>query len=125
MNKESFVGGALLFAVAILAAAYQSHGLEGGEKAIRLWGTANLWHALNAIGVMVVSVAFDKLLPQLRWTALGTVVAGTFIFSGSIYAQSMTGAPLVGGSAPLGGSLMIIGWVLIAVAAVAQKRESD
>jgi len=42
-------------------------------------------------------------------------VAGIVIFSGSLYALAITGATALGAIAPLGGLLLMAGWVTLAI----------
>jgi uncharacterized membrane protein YgdD (TMEM256/DUF423 family) len=44
-------------------------------------------------------------------------VAGTILFSGSLYAMTLTGIRALGAITPLGGVAFIVGWVCLAVAA--------
>lgn len=44
-------------------------------------------------------------------------VAGTVLFSGSLYAMALSGVRALGAITPLGGVAFIVGWVLLAVAA--------
>ena len=42
---------------------------------------------------------------------------GTLIFSGCLYALVLSGRKWLGAIVPIGGTLMIVGWVCLAVAA--------
>jgi uncharacterized membrane protein YgdD (TMEM256/DUF423 family) len=60
---------------------------------------------------------------QTRWpgtilTASGWLfVAGTLIFSGSLYALSLSGVRWLGAIAPIGGIALLAGWLCLAWAA--------
>ena len=44
-------------------------------------------------------------------------IIGILIFSGSLYALSLTGIKWLGAIAPIGGAALIIGWLSLAIAA--------
>ena len=46
------------------------------------------------------------------------MIAGTVLFSGSLYVMSLTGQRWLGAITPLGGTAFIAGWVLLAIAIV-------
>jgi|HigsolmetaAR202D_1030399.scaffolds.fasta_scaffold01207_16 uncharacterized membrane protein YgdD (TMEM256/DUF423 family) len=102
------VAGALLAGAAVALSAYASHAVEGEARARLLYAAA------FAFGH---GVALQALAPRGR---LGTVpawmlLAGTLLFSGALAGKTFFGwssAP-----APWGGTLLIAGWLLQAVAA--------
>ena len=99
--------GALLAAGAVALAAYASHGVDGGAQS-RLQTAA-----LFAFGHGVALVA---LAPQAdAWpkrSALLSIYAGTVLFAGSIVLSVLAQWPTT--FAPLGGLLLIGGWLLMA-----------
>jgi len=55
-------------------------------------------------------------------TASGVAfIVGVVIFSGSLYALSISGIKWLGAIAPLGGLSLIVGWGCLAIAAVSLK----
>jgi uncharacterized membrane protein YgdD (TMEM256/DUF423 family) len=52
-------------------------------------------------------------------------VAGTVLFSGSLYALALGGPHWIGPITPLGGLGLIAGWVCAAGAALAPRSEYD
>lgn len=49
-------------------------------------------------------------------------VAGTVIFSGSLYALVLTATPRWGAVTPIGGVLLLVGWAAVAIAAFQVPR---
>ena len=98
-----------------------AHALEDVLTAERLesWSTASLY--MMVMGAGVLGAASVRLNPTER-KALGAVVAGTAVFSGSIFglvglATAELGAgvsALLGPMTPLGGVAMIAGWAVYA-----------
>jgi uncharacterized membrane protein YgdD (TMEM256/DUF423 family) len=72
------------------------------------------WHALALVGCGLWALRSDGLLTHLAGSAF---LAGTILFCGAVYALSLAQAP-VGFLAPLGGSLLMLGWLLLALSAV-------
>jgi uncharacterized membrane protein YgdD (TMEM256/DUF423 family) len=48
----------------------------------------------------------------------GCFVGGILIFSGLLYAYALGGPKILGAIVPIGGAAMIVGWILLAVAAI-------
>ncbi len=112
---------ALNGAVAVGAGAYASHGLAGDPRAqelFRLAGQYQMWHALALVALVVlVRRAGGAALVAVR-LAGWLFVAGILLFSGTLYTLATTGPLPVGMTAPLGGSAFMLGWVVLAVAAL-------
>jgi uncharacterized membrane protein YgdD (TMEM256/DUF423 family) len=47
--------------------------------------------------------------------------AGALLFGGALYLIALTGARWLGAVAPIGGSLMILGWLLVLLQALRRK----
>jgi uncharacterized membrane protein YgdD (TMEM256/DUF423 family) len=45
------------------------------------------------------------------------LLAGTLLFSGSLYAMVLSGTRILGAITPFGGIAFLLGWLLLAVAA--------
>ena len=67
--------------------------------------------ALLAIGILMYHIP-DK---RLGYAAIA-MIAGIFIFSGSLYILCLTGTRWWGAVTPIGGVALIVGWGLLAVA---------
>ncbi|GAA5884341.1 hypothetical protein JCM16303_003643 [Sporobolomyces ruberrimus] len=106
--------GALLTASGIMSGAFGAHALKGrlGEQAAT-WGMASQYAMLNGVALLAIS---QHPIHQKR-LAVPLIIAGTTLFSGSIFALllfkgkmgSLT--KIVGPSTPVGGLLMIGGYL--------------
>lgn len=113
------MAGALFLALGATAGALGAHALEGVLTSDRLesWATASLY--LLVMGAALVG-AHRQHATQNSHRALQAVAAGTVMFSGSIMALVMLAtmdlAPglrtVLGPMTPVGGVLMIGGWVV-------------
>ncbi|MCR6112411.1 DUF423 domain-containing protein [Bacillus sp. A301a_S52] len=72
-------------------------------------------HALALIGVAILTryLSATGLVHGAGWAFL----VGIVLFSGSLYALSLTGIRVLGAITPLGGVAFLTGWVLLFVAA--------
>ncbi len=115
-----FIGlGCLSALVAVALGAFGAHGLRHRlvpdmlvvfEVGVRY----QMYHALALLGVGVVAPR----LPGGTVAAAGWLfVAGTVLFSGSLYALSLTGQRWLGAVTPLGGVAFLAGWAMLAWAA--------
>lgn len=119
--------GALFGLVAVLLGAFGAHGLEGRVDPDRLaiWATASDylgWHAttLLVLGLAGAGLAARRLTLAAAWC----LSAGSLIFCGSLYVLVLSGQPAWGAVTPFGGVLLVIGWGLLAGAAVFGSRPS-
>jgi uncharacterized membrane protein YgdD (TMEM256/DUF423 family) len=119
------VVAAVLGFLAVALGAFGAHGLEGamkdlpdGAKRLAWWRTGvdyHFWHALLA----AVLVALVGKLPAKRLAlSLGCIVAGVVLFSGSLYAMTLTGVTALGMVTPIGGVAFLAGWAALGWAAL-------
>lgn len=70
-----------------------------------------MFHALALFAVAWGALRW----PEARLELSGwLLVAGTAVFSGSLYLMAMTGARWLGAITPIGGVLLIAGWAVLA-----------
>ncbi|MBR9919025.1 DUF423 domain-containing protein [bacterium] len=112
-NPTILVIASFLAALAVGLGAFGAHALEESLSPKRLdtWNTAvtyHMWHALALIGLALVSRVFEV---DLTWS-LNLIVAGIFVFSGSLYLLCFTDTSWLGAITPIGGICFILGWIL-------------
>lgn len=112
MRTKILAAGALLGAAGVLLGAFGAHGLAERSSAqeIGWWQTAvqyQMWHALALLAVGA--------LPLRRTIATASCLAvGCVIFSGTLYAMALGLPRWLGAVTPVGGGLMVAGWLLLA-----------
>ncbi|MGO9673553.1 MAG: DUF423 domain-containing protein [Methylocella sp.] len=85
-----------------------------------------LIHAVAALALAGLALASPR---RGGWfiCAAALVLLGGFLFCGDLSARALAGARLFSMAAPIGGSLLILGWLVSAIAAVAalwpERRE--
>ena len=115
--------GGILGALAVALGAFGAHALKGMLVASGRFDTFEtavkyqFYHALAMIlvGLLMKGSGADA-VRLLGWSGNAFAV-GVVIFSGSLYAICFTGITKFGATAPIGGVSMIIGWVLLIIAA--------
>lgn len=104
---------AFLMAIAIALGAFGAHALKDILSAERLqtWETAvhyQVWNSLGMIGMVLVGKEFSV---DVKASTI-LVLAGIFIFSGSLYLLCLIDISWLGAVTPIGGILFILGWSL-------------
>jgi uncharacterized membrane protein YgdD (TMEM256/DUF423 family) len=112
--------GAVLGFIGVAAGAFGAHAVRDRITPERLdnWKTAadyQLWHALATI---LAGLAATRWQSGPAAAAGWCFVAGTVVFSGSLYALALTDRRTLGAITPIGGVLFLVGWALLVVAAI-------
>lgn len=117
--RHFLVLGALSAGVSVAAGAFGAHALRTrlAPADLATFETAaryQMYHALALIGVALAGTRWEgRGLTLAGWC----FVAGTLLFSGSLYALVFSGLRWLGAVTPLGGLCFLAGWVLMARAA--------
>lgn len=107
---------------AVIMAAVAAHALPGrldsaavamAQSATQMLG----WHAMALLACGLWVGRGGRLTDCLAHWAGTAFLAGLILFCGSVYALALTGIRL-GPLAPIGGSLLMLGWALLAVSAL-------
>jgi uncharacterized membrane protein YgdD (TMEM256/DUF423 family) len=114
--KVLLVMGALNAAIAVAMGAFGAHGLKARVDAALLdtWGTASLYHFHHALALLLVGVLAKQFGPSGLVAAGWTLFAGMVIFSGSLYLLVLSGQRWLGAITPIGGTALIVGWLMLA-----------
>ncbi|MGH7355651.1 MAG: DUF423 domain-containing protein [Candidatus Rokuibacteriota bacterium] len=108
--------GAVSAALAVGLGAFAAHGLRGrlGPDALATFETGARYHMYHALGLVAVAWAASRWPGGATAAAGWLFVAGTVLFSGSLYLLSVTGQKWLGAVTPLGGVAFILGWLALA-----------
>jgi uncharacterized membrane protein YgdD (TMEM256/DUF423 family) len=122
-------GAGLNGVMGVAMGAWASHGLEARLSPealgwIRTGASYQLWHAAALLGLAAVSVHHFSRLIAIAGIGLGL---GAFLFGGSLYLYAWTGQGGFALVTPVGGALMIAGWlaVLAAASRVGVRRRDE
>jgi uncharacterized membrane protein YgdD (TMEM256/DUF423 family) len=116
MNKFFLLSGSVLGLLGVAVGAFGAHALkvmlqaagraETFETAVRYM----FYHAIALVLVGILSKEFPG--NTINWSG-NAFLLGTLIFSGSLFLICFTGINLFGAVAPIGGTLLVIGWGLL------------
>ncbi|MCW8125494.1 DUF423 domain-containing protein [Microbulbifer halophilus] len=121
MSKLYLLLTALLGGSGVILGAFGAHGLRGkvAENLLEAYKTGvhyQLIHALALFGVVLLMQQWGERTSLLAAGALFAL--GVLFFSGSLYGLTFGGPRWLGPVTPLGGLLMIGGWVALFIAAL-------
>jgi uncharacterized membrane protein YgdD (TMEM256/DUF423 family) len=103
---------ALSGALAVAAGAFGAHGLRDrvGPEQLSAWSTACQYHLLHSVVLLALALYAAGDERTIRLPA-SLFLLGTLLFSGSIYLLVLTPMRWLGPITPIGGLLLIAGWV--------------
>lgn len=121
MERIFLAIAAILGGLSVMAGAFGAHALNGkiSERAIEIFETGARYQMYHALALFLIAVLLrtsqsSQALMNIAGTAF---IIGVAIFSGSLYALSLTGIKWLGAITPLGGVALIAGWGCLAIAA--------
>jgi uncharacterized membrane protein YgdD (TMEM256/DUF423 family) len=105
--------GALSAFLAVAAGAFGAHALRArlSPDLLAVFETAARYQMYHALGLLAVAWMVTRWPGPWPARAGWLFVAGTVLFSGSLYALALTGVRWLGAITPIGGVLMIGGWL--------------
>jgi uncharacterized membrane protein YgdD (TMEM256/DUF423 family) len=115
MNRRwgSVVG--ILGAVGVALGAIGSHVIKSRVTPERLetWKTGVFYHLAHVLALALALALAEKI--DVKWCKR-LWLAGILIFAGSLYLLVLLDLRIMGAIAPIGGSLLILGWLAFAFA---------
>lgn len=123
MARPFMIIGALCALLGVAAGAFGAHSLKAllSEPMLAVFDTAVRYQMYHAFGLFVVGWASSR-HPHPALRAAGWLfVIGIGLFSGSLYALSLSGVRWLGAVTPLGGLAFLVGWALLAWGCWKQK----
>jgi len=112
--------GAFACALSVAAGAFGAHGLSGrlSEHSLELWETAARYLMYGGFGTVLVGLAALHASTRSLSASGWCLLAGTAIFSGTVFSLALGGPRWLGAVTPLGGLLVIAGFLLLAFGAL-------
>jgi uncharacterized membrane protein YgdD (TMEM256/DUF423 family) len=116
--RRASVAGALFGGSGVAAGAFGAHALRArlAPEMLGVFETAARYQLLHALALF--AAAWVAVQWPGRWAnaAVALLCAGIILFSGSLYLLVLTGDHLFGALTPLGGGLLILAWLALALA---------
>jgi uncharacterized membrane protein YgdD (TMEM256/DUF423 family) len=119
MARVFFTLGALSGLIAVAVGAFGAHSLRDRLSAdlLAVFETGVRYQMYHALALLFAAGASTRWPGSMATVAGWLFIVGTLIFSGSLYALSLSGVRWLGAITPLGGAAFIGGWLFLAVAA--------
>lgn len=116
MDRLFFALGCVSGFLGVALGAFAAHGLKArlAPELLAVFETGVRYQMFHALALLAVGWACAR-WPGAATTASGWLfVAGTLVFSGSLYALALTGTRWLGAITPLGGVALLAGWLCLA-----------
>jgi uncharacterized membrane protein YgdD (TMEM256/DUF423 family) len=110
---------------AVAFGAFGAHALrqrfEGtldGARRLEWWHTGASYHLAHALALAIAALLVERVSAGAATVAAWAFFAGIVLFSGSLYAMSLSGVRALGAVTPFGGLAFLIGWAALLWAAL-------
>ena len=123
MKAKLFLQFSILsIVVSIILGAFGAHALKDlfNDYSKEIWEKGILYQLTNSLGLLLIIVLQNQNLIKRKSTTLFLISLGIILFSGSLYALSLSISffpdynwlkSLFGPITPIGGTLIITGWI--------------
>jgi uncharacterized membrane protein YgdD (TMEM256/DUF423 family) len=116
MNKFFLQTGSLLGAIGVMIGAFGAHALKPmllASGRFDTFETAVRYQFYHALALVLVGILAKEIRSKTITYSAYSFLAGTLIFSGSLYLICFTGITAFGAVAPIGGTLLVVAWLLL------------
>jgi len=115
-NSKKFLAiSSFMMALAIAIGAFGAHGVKSIVTAdmLKVYNTGVEYHFYNTLGLFFIAFLMNfKPQSTKLIKAAWLILIGMIIFSFSLYALVLLNLPILGAITPIGGTLLIIAWLL-------------
>jgi uncharacterized membrane protein YgdD (TMEM256/DUF423 family) len=120
MDRTFFALGSLSAGIAVAAGAFGAHALRArlSPADLATFETGARYQMYHALALLAVAWAVQQWPGALPRAAGWLFVAGTVVFSGSLYALVLSGQRWLGAVTPIGGVAFLAGWACLLAAAL-------
>jgi uncharacterized membrane protein YgdD (TMEM256/DUF423 family) len=119
LDRVFFLAGSVSAFVAVALGAFAAHGLKArlAPELLATFETGARYQMYHALALLGAAWAYTRWPGALVSAGGWLFVAGTLLFSGSLYVLALTGVRWLGAITPLGGLALLAGWLCLALAA--------
>lgn len=125
-NRNILLAGAVFMALGVLLGAFGAHALKKSlsPEMLEVYKTGVEYQFYHALGLLLIGlIGFRIESKWLRWSGIA-LVAGIILFSGSLYALSISGTKVLGAITPIGGLSFVVGWIFLVIG-ILKKTSAD
>lgn len=122
-NRNILLAGAIFMSLTVLLGAFGAHALKNSlsPEMLAVYKTGVEYQFYHALGLLLIGlIGFQIDSKWLRWSGI-LLVAGIILFSGSLYALSISGIKTLGAITPVGGLSFVAGWICLAAGITKHK----
>ncbi|MEY3417624.1 MAG: hypothetical protein RL060_1736 [Bacteroidota bacterium] len=118
MHKIFLLSGTVLGGLSVAIGAFGAHKLKPfllENNKLSVFETGVQYQFYHALALILVGILAEKIdHPSVQYAGYA-MLWGTIIFSFSLYALCLTGVTKLGAITPIGGLLLILGWVSLLI----------
>jgi uncharacterized membrane protein YgdD (TMEM256/DUF423 family) len=123
-NIFLFLGSIHAF-LAVALGAFGAHALKDklSDRMLTAFQTGVHYHLIHALALLVIAILMKNVSASSSlpvWSGW-LLASGIVLFSGSLYALSLSGITRLGIITPLGGLAFLAGWIILAIYAISSK----
>ena len=120
MDRLFIIIGAVSGGIGVAAGAFGAHALRARlePRLLEVFETGARYQMYHAIAMLAAAWIVTRVPGSLANASGWLFLAGTLLFSGSLYDMAFTGIRALGAITPLGGVCFIAGWGCLALAAM-------
>lgn len=126
MTRRHLTLGAISAGLAVALGAFAAHALKNrlDPQALATFEVGVRYQMYHALALLAVGLLAERRPSRLLVWSGALFLAGTLLFSGSLYALSLSGVRWLGAITPFGGVAFLAGWGCLAAAALRLPRSA-
>ncbi len=124
LEKTSLAAGLFFGATGVIMGAVGSHALKGyPAETLKFFQIGNKYQIYHALFLLILGLLQHRYPGRLMNLSIFSTIAGTVLFSGSLYLLTLAKIK-VGMITPIGGMLLISAWILLLIHVLLKKTQS-
>ena len=125
LEKTSLAAGLFFGATGVILGAVGSHVLKGHTtEALEYFRIGNKYQIYHALFLLILGFLQSKYPGKLMNLSIYNTIAGTVLFSGSLYLLALAKIK-VGMITPIGGMLLISAWIMLLIHVLSTKSQPE
>ncbi|AKG19925.1 DUF423 domain-containing protein [Calothrix sp. 336/3] len=119
MKQVFLTVAAISGAFCVSAGAFGAHALRGtlSERSLQIFDVGVRYQMYHTLALLAIAILIStQATPSVSLITSGWLfILGIILFSGSLYALSLTNITILGIITPVGGVVFILGWLILAL----------
>jgi uncharacterized membrane protein YgdD (TMEM256/DUF423 family) len=126
-QRQTLIFGSLLGGLAVALGAFGSHAFKSlllENNRVDTYELATKYHLFHALTMLAIGILMNQVKQKSIKVSATLVLAGTVLFSGSLYLMALLNTTKVALITPLGGLFLLTGWALLVYSLVRKSEAS-